>query len=140
MPHNSFSSVKRKSAKAAFTPTLCLWAEEEQQRRITAFSPSGEKRKSGVWCDDGTFFGRVGAMTYKSTSALAKVRKNVICPDEVTFPTPRGPYVKAHELGGLRAFPYSLNKAPVPRDFHAKNAGCCSCQAYKAFLLFREPC
>ena len=30
----------------------CLWAEEEQQRRIIVFSPLGGKRKSGVWRDE----------------------------------------------------------------------------------------
>ena len=33
----------------------CLWAEEEGQRRIAAFSPSGGKRKSGVCPDARTY-------------------------------------------------------------------------------------
>ena len=37
-----------------------------------SFSPSGGKRKSGVWCDEVPFWDRAGAMTYKSTSAFSE--------------------------------------------------------------------
>ena len=82
MPYKSFSALagKRKSG-------ICKKNRAPKKVVATASRREGVYNRAGA--PSVPFWDRAGAMTYKSTSALAGVRKNVICPDEFDISLPQ---------------------------------------------------
>ena len=65
MPYKSFSSVKRKSAKAAF-------AKNRAPKKVVATASRCEGVYNRAGAPSVPFWDRAGAMTYKSTSAFSE--------------------------------------------------------------------